>query len=961
MEVLVNFTVSVLSINGIISSHSYVTDSSKISSQTPIHGGRGTFLASLSAMSLLSVASHHHSYRSHNAMTMHKSEIVSRQTPAPQQQHLLYFEHGTRVTVRDLFGNMPVRVKQRAIITEKQRGNVKDWEALKRDVVALLLSWPGGVSVTLRELTANQKMVIRAPSGISRATFGQKVDTTHVCSILSQTSLIMPNEKSSWVGIGASTPKLEISGTISLIPNATKDIQFLSLGIQPLLSVDGQSILHDEINRLFLNSAFGNEEETEELDEVALNRRAQDGRYKGDGYTQKELKGVRKGVDRWPMFYINIQQKLPSGASREFDIDDILDDKANSLSVILDLLRAVVWEFLTKHHFRLQAARGHQSRKIDEDAKDSPNGKRNKSLQSQDPIAPRPDFPQTENTRQLQNKQSGGGSDPKQREHEQSGRSKLDPLGTNIKLPSFRRSVSRPFDAWSRIKTGTTAAKPSSPKLDVNSESLNTTLTQRPSTAPPIGVAVSPTLIPRSSTPNSVQQRHATPLFSKNRKIVRRPFGEIIGNKDQSVTPEVQPPSNESLARRKDEDDTMTWVNPITKVRSLVNKRTGLTVSESRIQSNKAASQVTAISHGRLTSRPGSKAIDRKGPSPWVSDMLQKWDNPIFQPAEPSIPQVSFEGQGATAQNILHGRHHHCTSSDIDRAFKGVSATSNGRISKYALNNAEVVSQIDKKFILVKLTVSNSDLTAGEMLVIIDQHAVDERIRIEELMKELCTPPNKATASTVPESCILTMPLDKPLTFEILFKEVRLLQAQKQHFANWGIIYDLPQTGTTPATVKATQRLTVCSLPPGILERSKASPHLLIDLIRTEAHKPFNPATPVSTTPSNADIDVTYGWLHRIHNCPQGIIDMLNSRACRSAIMFNDELSREQCEVLVRRLAGCVFPFQCAHGRPSLVPLVDLGGLSRHERDVNGWDGDAGGENFGATFKRWKKGHKGKS
>lgn len=41
--------------------------------------------------------------------------------------------------------------------------------------------------------------------------------------------------------------------------------------------------------------------------------------------------------------------------------------------------------------------------------------------------------------------------------------------------------------------------------------------------------------------------------------------------------------------------------------------------------------------------------------------------------------------------------------------------------------------------------------------------------------------------------------------------------------------------------------------------------------------------------------------------------------------MFNDSLSIDRCQDLVIRLANCVFPFQCAHGRPSMVPLLDLG------------------------------------
>lgn len=61
--------------------------------------------------------------------------------------------------------------------------------------------------------------------------------------------------------------------------------------------------------------------------------------------------------------------------------------------------------------------------------------------------------------------------------------------------------------------------------------------------------------------------------------------------------------------------------------------------------------------------------------------------------------------------------------------------------------------------------------------------------------------------------------------------------------------------------------------------------------------------------------------------------------------MFNDALTAEECEGLVRRLARCAFPFQCAHGRPSLVPLVDLGG-----RRGRGWDGDGG-----VDVRRWMR------
>ncbi len=40
--------------------------------------------------------------------------------------------------------------------------------------------------------------------------------------------------------------------------------------------------------------------------------------------------------------------------------------------------------------------------------------------------------------------------------------------------------------------------------------------------------------------------------------------------------------------------------------------------------------------------------------------------------------------------------------------------------------------------------------------------------------------------------------------------------------------------------------------------------------------------------------------------------------------MFNDNLTKLECEELVKKLAKCAFPFQCAHGRPSMVVLGGL-------------------------------------
>lgn len=60
---------------------------------------------------------------------------------------------------------------------------------------------------------------------------------------------------------------------------------------------------------------------------------------------------------------------------------------------------------------------------------------------------------------------------------------------------------------------------------------------------------------------------------------------------------------------------------------------------------------------------------------------------------------------------------------------------------------------------------------------------------------------------------------------------------------------------------------------------------------------------------------------------PPGVLRMLKSRACRSALMFGDALAPERCMALLTDLQGTRLCFVCAHGRPTMVPLTDLEAL----------------------------------
>ncbi|KAH8685383.1 hypothetical protein BGZ60DRAFT_522677 [Tricladium varicosporioides] len=923
--------------------------SSKFNTQTLVHGGHGTFLASLSAMALLSITSHHHEHLSHNTISMHKSEVIARQNPVLEHHHLQYQEHGTRVTVRDLFGNMPVRVKQRAIVAEKSPGNSKDWQDLRRNITALLLSWPADVAITVREVGTLQKIIYRIPTGcgLHQNSSSESVNISKVCSILSQASFITPDEKPSWLHVKASTNTVCIQGTISLIPSATKHIQFISCGIQPIVVQDGQSVLHSEINRLFLSSAFGNEEETIEINPSEKIRRANDARYKSDGFTNKELLGGRKGVERWPMFYINIQPKTQK--SEPFHVDDILDDKQNALSVITQLIQTMITEFLTQNRFR---PKGNRKRMIEE----KPDGK-------SDVLAGNGDQEILQNVVRVESNQQTHamsrnpiepGVTTKKGVPKDRKRQKIDHLGTDIKLPSFRKPSSQagsPFDRWSKIKTGATGTRFLGITIDDTSIHQSTKLGEVSS------------ISSRLATTNLSQgHQPSTPLVSSTGKLLRRPFEDVDLSKSEPIKLAHHPIKTLNITNIDvhENNDAIEWTNPITEVKSFVNLRTGFTLSsESNLDERSNRSSISSI---RQSLR--QPLIGRKDePSVWVSKILRNWENPIFKPAEATIPQVSANCFNPSPRDILHCRKDHCTQIDIDQAFKESSTRINSRISKNSLRNAQVIAQVDKKFILVKIKATESlhhsidTDNDQEILVIVDQHAADERIRTEDLMEELCRP-DSATSSHFSDSeyNTLSLQLDKSLVFEIPDKEALLLLTHKCHFQRWGIHFDISQEATALSKdkVRPLQRLSVHSLPPGISERCKLDPRLLIDLIRTEAWKCSEGKQTSSTKPCNPLEDQSISdraWLHRIRNCPQGIIDMLHSRACRSAIMFNDELTLGQCEILIRRLADCIFPFQCAHGRPSLVPLVDLSTENNPDNSIACLDES---QHFGKAFRSWR-------
>ena len=204
------------------------------------------------------------------------------------------------------------------------------------------------------------------------------------------------------------------------------------------------------------------------------------------------------------------------------------------------------------------------------------------------------------------------------------------------------------------------------------------------------------------------------------------------------------------------------------------------------------------------------------------------------------------------------------------------------RFDKEIFDDLIVIGQVDKKFI--------SGITKNGIFVLFDQHAVHERIRLETLIRENF-PGGKSVISE--DVSVDGMKLPIPL------EDLNLLERYKFEAIKFGLDFD-----RIPEKV---EEIRVSKIPKCFGRRElKTIPDLISSLIRDIVE----------------NLRETRGSSSAM--LPKTLHSVLCSQACRSALKFGDKIHLIKCRDLIRRLSGCSAPFQCAHGRPSIAPIVDM-------------------------------------
>ena len=949
-------------------------------SATDLHGSTGTYLASLSALSLLSITSRHEDEMESATLMIHQGKVIARHIPAAQIHELILSPtHGTKVTVRDLFGNMPVRVKQRALKADSGSDDEKAWQELKRGVVALLLAWPKPCSVKIVDLNDEKgklKLFAQHPTvshtltekSLNQLAGGKaKFELKDALPILFQAGLAPADSRTKWIPLSAASSNMSVKGSICLEPAPARACQFISLGIHPCAAKDGYVDLYDTMNRLFSNSSFGTlEDETVDMDDDEKVRRAKDRRYKQDGFTRKQVQ-VRKGVDRWPMFVMQVKFKDQTPSSER------VSDK--TFKAMMDILEAAVRQWLEAHHFRPRKKRQKKAR----DGEQSPDALISGGTSGRS--TPANATPEGKRTLDCETASTS------------KRRKVLDLTGRSNHVEQESNAVSRPmsadFSTWSRIKSGRRTF------YDEIWEG------RKPQTAPEGQTGSVTRTIPTSKTSFQLPVLEAGELDSRKPPLspnglnqIRRPSSrsaagvpatdeqklssDDFGSVDEDILISAAEKMEQDAGLETTHDAIVEWTEPNSNETFKVNSRTGVVLP------TRPKSKHMILAGGALDNTPtrASAAINTsltsvglpltlsKRPSnakrrseQWLPGFLKEWDNPVFtrQEEEP-IPVASFDGPGI---DVDEGASKCCTHDIVTKCFEHGGHGGTRKLSKAALRNAKILRQVDRKFILVKIQEAE-----GEVLVLVDQHAASERVILENLLSELCAPVDHANALTT-GSKVRTTYLEKPLRFQIPVAEFDLCREHSTQFANWGILYDLRQRDEELSTSqvrlpKEEHIIIVKALPPGIAERCSLFPKLLIEMLRSEVHslssstkrmvhKPHSHGSFAPSGNGSAENDESHHWLTAIGSCPKGILDMLNSRACRSAIMFNDEMLMEQCKSLLSELSKCAFPFMCAHSRVSMVPLAELGSVGGNAGTGGATAGfEEGRSGFVGAFRRWR-------
>ncbi|KFU86849.1 DNA mismatch repair protein Mlh3, partial [Chaetura pelagica] len=283
---------------------------------------------------------------------------------------------------------------------------------------------------------------------------------------------------------------------------------------------------------------------------------------------------------------------------------------------------------------------------------------------------------------------------------------------------------------------------------------------------------------------------------------------------------------------------------------------------------------------------------DLRGES--LQSLLSEWDNPVFVPC----PQIAVDVTSSQADDLAVKIH------NILYPY---------RFTKDMVHSMQVLQQVDNKFIACVINTRNEmDKKAdGNLLVLVDQHAAHERIRLEQLIADSYD----KEAAACGKKKLLSSAISPPLEIEVTEEQRRFLRCCYKKMEDLGLELSFPETNSSLILVR---RLPLCCI-----EREAGE-------VRRK-RQPVSKSIVEEIIQEQVELVQTAGGGAR-GTLPLTYLKVLASQACHGAIKFNEHLTLEESCKLIETLSSCHLPFQCAHGRPSMMPLADTDHLQQEKQ-----------------------------
>ncbi|XP_035808273.2 DNA mismatch repair protein Mlh3 isoform X1 [Amphiprion ocellaris] len=282
-----------------------------------------------------------------------------------------------------------------------------------------------------------------------------------------------------------------------------------------------------------------------------------------------------------------------------------------------------------------------------------------------------------------------------------------------------------------------------------------------------------------------------------------------------------------------------------------------------------------------------------------LSSLYSKWNNPVF--VRP--PMVGVDISTGKADEL---------------AVKVHNILFPYRFSKAMIHSMKVIHQVDKKFLACLINTRDKEPgapteTEGNLLVLVDQHAAHERVRLENLIADSYeNNPDVQGEKRLCSSTILP-----PLEISMPEEDLRLLRSCQSHLRSLGLEVTFSQAADPQVFVG---KVPLCFTEKESNELRRGRPSVIKPIVEEYLQE---------------QIELLRSTGRVRGTLPLTVLKVLASLACHGAIKFNDTLSKDECCSLVASLSSCQLPFQCAHGRPSIAPLVDILHLDKDQKEFH--------------------------